>query len=147
MIKKRILFLVIILSIISIIVYIFRPISFGKEFSNADEITVLYPVNLLDKDGKYKPDFKSLTFYSNSTKFHEIKNIIENYSYHKCFKTWINDGQLNGVHYQISTNEKRIVIAENSYIIIDSNIYRVGYFGNLKVKKMITELNDLLKTE
>lgn len=145
MIKKRILFLVIILTIVSIIVYIFRPIPFGKEFSNANEITVIYRVNSIDKDGKYKPDMKSLTFYSNSTKFYEIKNIIEKYSYHKCLKTWINDGQLNGVSYQILTNEKRIVITENSNIIIDSDFFRVGYFGNSKVKKMITELKDLLE--
>ncbi len=144
MIKKWILFLVTILTIVSIIVYIFRPIPFDKEFFNSNEITVMYPVNTME-DGTFKPDMKSLTFYSNSTKFHEIENIIENYSYHKCFKTWINEGQLNGVRYQILINEKRMVIAENSYIIIDSNIYRIGYLGNSKVKKMITELKDLLE--
>jgi hypothetical protein len=143
MIKKWILFLITILTIVSIIVCIFRPIPFNKEFFNANEITVMYPANTIE-DGIFKPDMKSLTFYSNSTKFHEIESIIENYSYHKCFKTWINDGQLNGVRYQILINEKRMVIAENSYIIIDSNIYRIGYLGNSKAKKMITKLKDLL---
>jgi len=58
MIKKWILFLVIILTIVSIIVYIFRPIPFDKEFFNANEITVMYPVNLME-DGTFRPDMKS----------------------------------------------------------------------------------------
>lgn len=146
MIKKRKLFLVIALFIIVIIVYIFRPIPFDEVFFNTDKMSVLYFVNSM-KDGSIYPDSKVLTFDSNSAKFHQIKNILKKYSYHKCFKTWINNGILHDMEevYQISANGRTILITENSYIEIDSNIYRVGYLGNLKAKKMIMELKDILE--
>lgn len=146
MIKKRKLFLVIVLFIILITVYIFRPIPFDEVFLNADKMSVSYFVNSM-KDGTICPDSKVLTFDSNSEKLDKIKKIFKKYSYHKCLKTWINDGISHdiGTVYQISVNGRIILITENSYIVIDSNIYRVGYLGNLKAKKMITELKDILE--
>jgi len=142
---KRNLFLVIVLLII-VIAYIFRPIPFDEGFFNTDEISVLYVVNSL-KDGTIYPDSKVLTLDNNSTKFHQIKNIFIKYSYHKCFKTWINNWTLRevGTAYRVLANGRTILISEKSYIVIDSNIYRVGYLGNLKAKKMISDLKDIIE--
>ena len=142
MIKKRNLILVIILTIIAIIVYIFKPIPFNKEFFNADRISVSYFVDSM-KDGTMTPEFKTFTFDDNSTKFHQLENIIEKYSYHKCFKSWINNGTLSGPSYIMSTNERTMIIAESSYIDIDSCIYRIDYWGNSKTKKLVTELKNI----
>lgn len=146
MTKKRYLFLVIVLLIIVIIIFIFRPIPFDEVFFNTDKMSVLYLVNSM-KDGTIYPDSKVLTFESNSAKFHQIKNIFEKYSYHKCFKTWINNEISHdvGTIYRIFANGSTILITENSYIEIDSNIYRVGYLGNFKAKKLITELKEILE--
>lgn len=141
--KKRIMIVVMTLIII-IIVYIFRPISFNKEFFDTNKISVTYVVNSM-KDGTIIPEFKTLTFNYKSDDFHQIENIIEKYPYHRCLKTWINKGQLSGMRYLLSNDERTMVITENSYIEIDSKIYRVGYWGNSKAKKMIEELKDILE--
>ncbi len=144
--RKRILFIVSILTFIAIIVYIFRPIPLDKDFFDTDEITVSYVMNSM-KDGEIKPEVKTLTFDSNTTEFHQIRNIFKRYSYHKCFKTWINNGKIStrGMSYQLSTDDTIILITEDSYVMIDDMIYRVDYLGNSKAQKMIKEIKVVLE--
>lgn len=146
MIKKKYVFLVIILTIIAIIVYIFRPIPFDKEFFINDKISVSYFINS-KKDGTIIPDAKVLTFDRNSDQFRQIENIFEKYTYHKCFKTWNNNASLkgNGTSYQILTDKRTLLITEDSYIIIDFNIYRIDYLGSSKAKKLVKELKDIIE--
>lgn len=146
MIKKKFVFLVILLTFIAIIIYIFRPIPFDKEFFNTDKISVSYFINS-KKDGTIVPDAKILTFDRNSAKFDQIEKIFEKYSYHKCFKTWNNNATLEdiGESYQILTDKRKLLITEDSYIEIDFNIYRIGYLGSSKAKKLVTQLKYILE--
>lgn len=143
---KRLAIIVFILIFTGITIYIFKPITFSKDFFNSDSITISYVTDNTNDNGTIIPNMKNITFPSDSNKFHELELIFEKYSYHYCINTWtgkaLSDNTTSA--FLLSSNDKTIIISNAPHIIIDDKVYRVGYWGNVKINKLISELKDLL---
>lgn len=145
MLKKRLVSRVTILVFLSLILYIFRPISFNKELFNSDKISIYYVINSM-KDGKVTPEFKTLDFDKNSTEYTHIEKMIQKYTYHNCIKTLT--GQKPSTNGQniisIYKDNKAFGITNNNYIIIENKVYKMGHPWNSKYNSLYIELNDYL---
>ncbi len=145
--KKRII-IIIVLALIALIafsVFLLRPCSFSSIAPDCTSITVTYIDNTLDHSNETK------VFERGTEKFEKVQSVLENYTYHRSFRTFFGDGSMEGnragywLHIYLDTGDDRdvIICGGTGEISIDGRIYRVGYWGDGPSLSWMNEMADI----
>ncbi len=143
--KKRIIVILILTILIVFSVFLLRPYSFSSIAPNCTSITVTYIDNTLEHDHETK------LFERGTEKFAEIQSVLESYTYHRSFRTFSDDGSMEGnhagywLHIYLDTGDDRkvIICGGTGEIIIDGRVYHVGYWGDGPSLSLMNEIVDI----
>ncbi len=145
--KKKIVICVLILVIVVIGMVSLWPLSFsGIIADDADLIVVRTDAEIEDDAPKHT--VTNYQFQPDTTEFAQIKQILNNYSFHRSLRTFFDDASIDGndARYwlHIYSGENNITCGGTGEIIVNSHVYRIGYWGNKTALSMMEEISDLL---
>ena len=129
--------------------YLLWPHSFAALQPGCDQISLL---RLDDTAGDYSPVFTKETYSSDSAGFDQIMDILSRYPYHRSFRTLTKANGTEGnhagfwLHVYLDRGEDRVAFTcgGTGEILIDSLVWRVGYWGDRASLAMMAELAAVL---
>lgn len=96
-----------------------------------------------------KPVNKTYRYEINesSAKFHKVTDTLSKYRYHLSMSTLTKNTLSANIRYSfiISAANNTISFCDDSKIIINGSVYKIGYWGNRKAKKLCNELINILQ--
>lgn len=80
-----------------------------------------------------------------------MTDILENYSYHRCLRTYLSDGSMDGKggsDYTIilGTTKETVILSGTGELILGGRIYRTDYIGQKSSMALMEEILELLET-
>lgn len=128
-----------------------RPMNLGAavtaEHSNFSVVSILHRIT----NGKIDNLTRSYDLPAGSAEAAAMADILEKYSYHRCLRTYISDGSMDGKggsDYTIllSTTREHITFTGTGEIAIGSRVYRTDYIGRRNSMDLVEEVAALLAT-
>ncbi|MFT4146819.1 MAG: hypothetical protein QM644_20435 [Mobilitalea sp.] len=142
---KKIVMALAIIATIGIVLFIIRPVSFEKNLLEGNMVLISYTNNYIE-NGYPNTEYKNYSFTIEDTEYQKVKEILERYSYHTCFKTLIGGTVKNfGNSFLLIFENEYISISNVPDIFVGGRVYHVGYWGDSKINKLYNELFTLLK--
>ncbi len=143
--KKRITIILALIALIAFSAFLLWPCSFSSIAPECTLITVTYIDNTLDHSNETK------VFERGTEKFEKFQSVLENYTYHRSFRTFFDDGSMGGNHagywlyiYLDTGDDRKVIICGGTgEIRIDDRIYRVGYWGDGPSLSWMNEMADI----
>ena len=125
------------------------PLSFEHVISNDTDLSIII-TDLNVSNSVTSMDSATYKFRPDSEEFKQIKQILNQYSYHRSFRTFFDDTVINGkggVDYslQLYSSYKHIISMGTKEITVNNHIYRIGYWGNETSLKMMNEIRGFLE--
>jgi len=146
LIKNRKLLIFIVISFLTLLIsiFIFRPISISNFFSPTGQIQISITKLGLENNGSPKIEQSQKEYDVNSQEYQQILDVLEKYKIHWSFSSITNETTVENVKYKfLFSNENRVIqICDNSKIIINNKVYKIGYFNS----KIYNDLCDELKS-
>jgi len=159
-VKKRFMFLVLGLIVSAFALFFMWPLSFSVMFDDISDNARIYVVvnetGVKFEGGVEVPrgEVTEHIITSDSQKFQQIQQILDNFSYRRTFRTFFSDASMMGDDagfwlsiYVIRENDTRSIITGGTReILVNSRVYRVGYWGNRANIEMMNEIRSLLES-
>ena len=148
--KKAFISILGVLIIIGLIL-IYRPISFYDSF---DEISIGYMEPRFNANGEPKVYTAEFCYLPQDNEFQQLKEIFSNYSYHRTFTSFLRksinwEGPGGSMTVGLISNHtgQSFTLSPSSLIMVDSNVYRVGYWGKAKMTALLNDIKAVLELE
>lgn len=143
--KKRVILIPILILLIVSCAFLLWPYLFSDIAPDCTSITVKY-IDL-------EQDTETTVFEEGTGNFIKIQNILENYTYHRSFRTFSGESSLNGNHagywlfiYLDTDDDRKVIICGGTgQINIDGRVYRVGYWGDGPSLSFMGEIVNILE--
>ena len=128
-----------------------RPMSLAEavaaEDSNIYATTILYRI----PNGHIDNLTQSYDLAPGSPEAAALTDILEQYSYHRCLRTYVSDGSMDnkgGSDYTIliNTTRENMVVSGTGEILIGPYLYRTDYIGKRNGMALVEDIAALLST-
>lgn len=148
---RRLIFSLVLIALLAGACYMLLPHSFADLQPECDSITIFRR----DTAEDFSTIVTQETYSSDSAEFERIMDILSRYTYHRSFRTLAGASDIQGNHagYWLSVyldhGDKRVdfTCGGTGEILIDSNVWRVGYLGDRASLAMMAELSAVLEKQ
>ena len=122
------------------------PLPFSNIIKDDANLSILLmaPVITTDPEGYIKSDIISTqySFSPGAEAFEQIQQILGEYSFHRCLRTYFSSASLNGKKgtdrwLHLYAGQKSVITGGSGEILVSSRIYRV--YGGKKAALLMTE--------
>jgi len=131
-----------------------RPLPFSDILAYDLEITVLIIPHL--QQGEHgRLTYSEYIFQPDSEEFIQIRQILGEYSFRRCFRSFftssagfpINESAGYSLHIRQNISHASIIFWGSSGIHVNSQLYRIGYFGNEKALAIMDKIRIIIEHE
>ncbi len=147
-VRMRFVYSLTALAVAALAAFMFWPLSLADVI--AGDMGVLVTISDMGFDGS--GDITNYVLPRSSEKLAQLRNLLNEYVYHRLPRTFFGDGSLKGTaddagyRLHLHTEDGRILISHGSgYIIVDGRGYRLGYWGNKKALKMMSDVRSFVE--
>ena len=137
--KKVFVFLLGLLALSFGIIFLW-PLSFLSVLHDDSGFTVITTDIRFENTRQYELDVES-------DEYKQIRQILNTFSYRRTFKTFFGDGTTGGSDagwLTIYNGDNIFVFSGSGLIIINANVYRMGFFSNKSERALMNEIRSVL---
>lgn len=142
--KKKWMRALITLAAVAIVLALVWPLSFTKLLCEDEPLLICCNEYTISPEGEPGIDMHTYRLESDSPAYAQIRQILSNYSYRRCLRTFVGDQVLEGNNpgywLQLYAGENSVILGGTGEICVNTRIHRVGMFTSGRAQKLMREV-------